>query len=222
MGKTILDKEIFCPVCNNVSKHRHSFEKEDLPPRLRKPNILKEIIYQELLNRWKRIQKHIIGNNLKVHKKWIEGEGFNCSLCIIDIEEGEIGIIYRRLKDSNRYRDNFSEEFKSLILGHSGKKNIGEIVQDKIKAKTILEKLSLGFLFINLPEDIKEKLSNEEIKITDNLKIKNFLDIKKIDKEILKKVISKYIPIERVEEISSKIMKEISDYINVVEELNLF
>ncbi|MDO8623314.1 MAG: hypothetical protein Q7R52_03635 [archaeon] len=196
--------------------------KEDLPERLRKPEILRKTICNELMNKWKQIQDQIIKNNLKVHSKWIEGSGFNCSICVIDIEEGEIGVLYKRLHDSQNYRDNFSEEFKSLLLGHSDKRNIGEIVQNKVKAKQILDKMSLGFLFINLPEEISNSLIKNELEITKKLSITKFLDISNIKKEKLEAVISKYIPSERVKEISIKIMRDIEDYVKVVRELNLF
>jgi hypothetical protein len=200
--------------------------KEDLPKKLRESEILKEAIYNELLNKWKYIQDLIIKKDIKVHKKWVEGSGFNCNICVVDIEEGEIGVLYKRLQSSDMYRDNFSEEFKSLLLGHSGKRDIGKIVKDKIKAKEILDKMSLGFLFINLPEKISSPLIKNEIKITRELNINKFVDISNISDRELEEVLSKYlseeISKEDVKKIVNKLMKEVGDYVSVARELNLF
>mgnify|MGYP001586554979 CR=1 FL=1 len=196
--------------------------KEDLPPRLRNAEKLKKFIYDELTNKWTHLQKVIADNNFRKYEKWKDGSKFFCNLCLIDIEEGEIGILYKRLKEEPELKDSFSVEFKSLLLSHSDKINVGQIVKDKIKANQVLDKITIGLLLYNLPEDIKNTLLSKENEIMKQLNIIRFIDISNITETNLKRVIQQYIPTNRVEDISEKIMVEIKDYVQIVRELELF
>lgn len=196
--------------------------KEDLPLRLRNSEKLKTIIYNELLHKWTYLQNMIRNGNFKKYDKWKEGSKFLCNLCLIDIEEGEIGILYKRLKESIDLKDSFSEEFKSLLLSHSQKGKIGHLIKDKIKANQILDKITISLLLNNLPEQIKKILLSKEKEIMAQLKISRFIDISNVTENNLKKAIKDYIPQDRIDETSGKIMLEIRDYVQIVRELELF
>ncbi|MGI0060184.1 MAG: hypothetical protein ACREBJ_10505, partial [Nitrosotalea sp.] len=191
-------------------------------PRLRKAAKLREIIYNELFSKWKAIQKVILNNSLKVHEKWKEGSGFSSNICIIDIDEGEISILYKRLSESDKYADLFSEEFKGLLMNHTDSKKIGTIIKDKIKAHEILKRQTISLLFSNLPEAQKTKLLANDNKIMSDLNIKEFIDISNIQKVDLEKVLSEYIPQNQVTDASQKVLKERDDYVAIIRELNLF
>ncbi|MFH1332029.1 MAG: hypothetical protein ABIH63_01970 [archaeon] len=196
--------------------------KEDLPPRLRNSEKLKRVIYNELINKWSYLQDLIKNNNFKKYDKWKEGSKFLCNLCLIDIEEGEIGILYKRLKESSELKDSFSEEFKSLLLSHSDKGKIGQLIRDKIKANQVLDKITISLLLNNLPDGIKKALLTKEKELMNQLNIKRFIDISNIKEANLQRVIGQYIPQGNIEETSGIIMSEIKDYVQVVRELELF
>lgn len=196
--------------------------KEDLPLKLRNAEKLKKLIYDELINKWTHLQKVIADNNFQKYDKWKDGSKFFCNLCLIDIEEGEMGILYKRLKEAPELRDSFSEEFKSLLLSHSDKIHIGQLVKDKIKANQILDKITVGLLLNNLPEEIKDALLLKEKDIMTQLNINRFIDVSNITETNLKNVIKQYIPTNKVDETSEKIMSEIKDYVQIVRELELF
>jgi hypothetical protein len=196
--------------------------KEDLPLKLRNSEKLKTVIYNELLNKWTYLQKLIKDKNFNKYEKWKEGSRFLCNLCLIDIEEGEIGILYKRLKESPEYKDSFSEDFKSLLLSHSDNGKIGQLIKDKVKANQILDKITIGLLLNNLPEEIRKILLSKEKELMNQLKINKFIDISNITEVNLKKVIRQYIPADRIEETSLKIMSEIKDYVQIVRDLRLF
>lgn len=196
--------------------------KDDLPPRLRNATKLKEVIYGELLNKWKELQKIVVDTGLKGYEKWKDGSGFACNICIADIDEGEITILYKRLAESDKYADAFSEEFKGLLMSYADSKKVGMIVKDKVKAREILKKQTISLLFSNLPEDARTTLLSNENVIMKGLKINEFIDISNIQKSHLEKVISPYLPKDQLADLSQKILKERDEYVMVVQEFNLF
>jgi hypothetical protein len=196
--------------------------KEDLPVKLRDSEKLKTVIYNELLNKWTSLQKVILENNFKKYDKWKEGSKFLCNLCLIDIEEGEIGILYKRLKESPELKDCFSDDFKGMLLSHSDKGKVGQLIKDKIKANQILNKITIGLLLNNLPEETKQTLLQKEKELMTQLNITNFIDISNITSENLEAVLKQHIPSDKVKECSIKIMAEIKDYVEIVRELKLF
>ena len=196
--------------------------KEDLPQRLRNAAKLKELIYNEVLIRWKALQKTVVDSNLKGYEKWKDGTGFACNICVVDIAEGEVSILYKRLAESTEYNDAFSEEFKGLLMSRADSKQIGELVKDKVKAKEILKKQTISLLFNGLPEAQKAKLQPNDITIMKELKIKEFVDVSNINQAQLEKVLSQYISKEEATEASRMVLKERDEYLSIVKELNIF
>lgn len=171
---------------------------------------------------WKALQKYIIDHKFKGYEKWKDGTDFRCNICMIDIEEGEISISYKRLKMTDRYRDNFSEEFKDLIMSHAETAMIGKIIQDKVKARKVLDKLTIKLLFSKLPQVIKNKLDKHENEIMKKLEITKFVDVSRVTADTLKLSLSSYLTESEINQITSVLLKEIEEYMKVVQEFNLF
>lgn len=196
--------------------------KEDLPPKLRNSEVLREIIQSELTNKWNLLQKRVLDSGLSGYEKWKDGTGFFCNLCIINIEEGEIGILYQRLKETSKFKDTFSDEFKTLLMSHSNKRQIGSLISDKIKAKEIVNKISIGITFLNLPEQVKEILIPKEKEISQKLNLHKFLDLSNLKESEIKKVLSEYLSNSNLNSSTKIIFEEVQDYLKIIRELKLF
>ncbi len=196
--------------------------KEDLPPKLRKSEELKKIILGELITRWNFLQDFIIKKGFSKYDKWKDGRGFHCNLCIFDIEEGETTIFYKRLKNSDKHLDYFSEDFKGLLASHNEKSKIGQLIKDKIKAEQILDKLTISFLCYNLPEKTRDVLIKNELEITKKLNITKFLEISNLTELNLTTILKEYLNQEDVKDTVDIILKEKKEYVEIVKELNLF
>ena len=66
-----------------------------------------------------------------------------------------------------------------MLLSNS-KLKVGKFITDKVKAKDVINNLTISLLFDKLPDDVQQMLLKNEKRISINLHIKKFTDIKTI------------------------------------------